>query len=170
MDQPLFGERKPSNQIAVYVFGGIVSAFVLFSLIVAIVKGIHEKEHFVLAVGLIMVYINLIILYKWYRSGELDPKSKYVLILLALTAIVIGVSINVYAWKKGPVIPQMPQCDGLYQFSTKTCFHTDISTCVPPNQCLEFYPSAGVASCVSKNCTTPSTSTSPTTGNPIFRM
>jgi len=140
MDEPLFGERTQKAQVLVYVVGGIVSIFVLYSLIVAIIFGIQEKEHFVIAVAMLLSYVVLIILFKWYRAGDLEPKFKYLIALVVVSVLVTAIAVNVYVWKKPPPVPPPIHCNGLYRFSDGTCFpdcSTEANTCLYYGTCMQ---------------------------------
>jgi len=100
MDEPLFGEKKPKAQIALYILATLISLFVLFSIIVAIVFGIKDYDHFILAIALIFIYTILVLLSKWYWDGDLEPKFKYLIILVFASVMITAIALNAYAWKK----------------------------------------------------------------------
>eukprot|EP01119_Soliformovum_irregulare_P009081 TRINITY_DN22210_c0_g1_i1.p1 TRINITY_DN22210_c0_g1~~TRINITY_DN22210_c0_g1_i1.p1 ORF type:complete len:187 (+),score=38.61 TRINITY_DN22210_c0_g1_i1:57-563(+) len=166
MDQPLFGEKEKKTQVAFWIFAALISIFILFSVIIAIVYGVTDKEaeHFVPAVALIIVYAVLVVLTKWYRGGDMDPKMKWILVVLLIGVILLGVTVNVYVWKKKPVPPALPQCDGLYDFSQGTCMPRSqcgyAGYCVtmgPPMECVQQQQSTNVTSSSSSDTNTAGT-------------
>jgi len=127
MDEPLFGEKTQKSQIIVYIIGSIVSLFFLFSLIVSIIFGIQNKEHFILSAVIVCIFVTLVILFKWYWAGELDSRFKYLIGLVILTVFFTGIAINIYVWQK------VPSCNGLYRFSDGVCFpNCATGTCLIP--------------------------------------
>jgi len=106
----------------------------------------EKSQHFVLAAVLICMFAVLVILGKWYRAGDLDPKFKYLIIFVVATVVLTAIAVNVYVWEPQPVIPPPPKCDGLYQISTGLCF----PMCNTEGYCLV---TTGIGNCVSTNCT-----------------
>jgi len=142
MDEPLFGERKEKTTVVAYVVGAIVTVFVLFSLIVAIIFGVKTmKEHFVLAGVLLCNYFLLVIMYWWYSKGDIEysPKYKFLLFFAILSVIVAGVAVNSYVWLPKPKL-EIP-CNGLYYVPDGTCITKEaITTCaLQGNYCLSPY-------------------------------
>jgi len=68
MDEPLFGEKTQKSQIIVYIIGSIVSLFFLFSLIVSIIFGIQNKEHFILSAVIVCIFVTLVILVRYFSE------------------------------------------------------------------------------------------------------
>jgi len=135
MEEPLFGEKKPSTQLILYVIGAIVSVFVLFTIIITVVYGIlRDRDHFVLALAMISNYVVLVVLFKWWNKGDLDNKFKYLLVIVVVTVLVTGIACNVYAWKPLPKGPPPIQCTGLYRVADGFCFtnlcNYDSSSCL----------------------------------------
>jgi len=149
MEEPLFGEKKQNTKIALYVIAALLTLFVLFTVIVAIIFGIKDYEHLILAIALIFIYVILAILTKWYWDGDLDPKFKYLLIFILATVLITAIALNAYAWKKPPEPPQLPTCNGLYRFSDGVCLPScSFGYCLDQNKEM----------CMNKfNCNTTST-------------
>eukprot|EP01113_Clastostelium_recurvatum_P007698 TRINITY_DN1359_c0_g1_i2.p1 TRINITY_DN1359_c0_g1~~TRINITY_DN1359_c0_g1_i2.p1 ORF type:complete len:178 (-),score=28.39 TRINITY_DN1359_c0_g1_i2:101-634(-) len=154
MDEPLFGEQKKSSQVFQYAIGAIVVGFTIFSAVAGVVKAIKLEDghkHFALVITLLLQLACVLLLAFWYRDKEdrLHPKFKWLLMLLTLTLIMGGVSINTYIWAKG--CPPPPTCDGLYDFSRGACISiSNLAMCYQPRYCLFMGPTYG--SCAF-NCT-----------------
>jgi len=137
MNEPLFGEKKQETQVVVYVAAAILSVFVLYSVIIAIVFGIRDPPHFISAIALICTYVVLAVMCKWYTAGDLDPKFKFLIAFALVTVIIVAITVNVYVfkWPKPAPPPKIP-CDGLYRVSDGACF----SECYS-GTCLEIFSS-----------------------------
>jgi len=162
MDEPLFGERQQKTQVVFYISASAVSIFVAFSIVVAVIFGIGKIQHFFLAASLGCLFAVLVILCKWYRAGDLDPKTKYLIFFLVFVVLLTAASLNAYVWEKKPTPPPVITCNGLYRFSDATCF-PNIATCTGPGACVVIEGKFGHCEPI-PTCNTTSTSTSHKTG------
>jgi FlaA1/EpsC-like NDP-sugar epimerase len=165
MDQPLFGERTTKTSLLFYIVSALITIFVLFSVVIAVVFGISTHEHFVLALSLICSYITLVVMYKWYSNGELDPKFKYLLAFYLLTVILIAISMNCYVWiKRTEIETEKIKCNGVYRTSDGACF-VGVNGCQGSSSiCVQF--NGTQAACVTIPDCNPTTTS--TTGVPFF--
>jgi len=162
MEEPLFGERQQKTQIFFYLSAGAVTLFVLFSVIVSIVFGINKHQHFVMAIALLCEFAVLVVLTRWYRAGDLDPKTKYLIIFFVLAVILSGVALNTYVWEKPP---SPIECTGLYDFATATCYK-NMNNCFGPTYCVQIDPKSPNGYCVEINPCPVNTTTTSTTKAP----
>jgi len=144
-----------------YLIGGFVTLWTTFSIIICIVFGIKEREHFVFVAALILSFSSLVLLVRWYFDSDLEPKFRILIALFVFTVLVIGISANVYVWKEKDETPKTTiKCDGLYRTSDGYCFPKhQIDSCNSPAVCLQFI--GRLANCVP---TCPDSTTGSSTG------
>jgi len=167
MDQPLFGEQKQGTAVFQAVIGFVVVAFTIVTLVSGAIKGIHDTKLFALVAALILIFVNLAILTKWYRDKDdrLAPKFSYLMITLVLAVLLMCAAAQPFIWYKPPPAPQWPLCPGglqtqgtdptdptKYTYSCYSVSGVPLDQCIasPGQYCLQFqgsYFSCG-------NCTT----------------
>merc|ERR1712000_207096 len=70
---------------------------------VGIGLGFGIKENFtniLLAACMVVAAVSSIILFRWWRAEDLDPKFRLLLLLLVIQTLLIGVSLNLNIWVK----------------------------------------------------------------------
>eukprot|EP01088_Endostelium_zonatum_P017335 TRINITY_DN505_c0_g1_i1.p1 TRINITY_DN505_c0_g1~~TRINITY_DN505_c0_g1_i1.p1 ORF type:complete len:194 (+),score=18.03 TRINITY_DN505_c0_g1_i1:66-647(+) len=130
---PFFGEEKQSDKFMVWATAIILGIFVLFCSICGIVIGIlHHVYQDIMVVGnMLLLVLVLIIIFRWYREGNEDPKYKWIIIALVVVIFTIGISINALVWGLKPCeIEEQPICpNGIYFTDTRTCIENVWTTC-----------------------------------------
>ena len=53
------------------------------------------------------------VLVRWYKTENMDPKFKRVFVVMAIALLLLGVTINLYIWRK---IPKLKECNGGFYF------------------------------------------------------
>jgi len=147
--QPLFGERKTGNETFFWIVSVLLTLFVLVTVACAIAIGVTKQliGNYIMAAAILFYYSILVILTRWYRTGDLDPKFKWILILFVISTVILCIAATIYTWGKPEKIDI--QCDGLYRPSNGVCF-PNIDSCNAYDQCLQF--SSTQAYCVQKGC------------------
>ncbi|KCV67859.1 hypothetical protein H696_05589 [Fonticula alba] len=91
---PLFGEESRKEKWFQYLAIGALTASTLAAFIMSITSGISQNGiHFGLGIGLLAFLALVLLLWRWYRAGDLDPKFKYfiaVFWLVQLVMVIVG--------------------------------------------------------------------------------
>jgi len=157
MDEPLFGERKPTTRFLIWITAIVVVGLAILTVSVAVIMGFLEnKFNFAIAVSVIILLGAVGLLFKWWNAGELDPKFNYFLAYFVFAFIVVCISAQFFIWAKEKQCPIVPTCDGFYSFATSQCFINSTNCYSPVNQinpcaCFDFV--SATATCV--NVTNP---------------
>eukprot|EP00003_Mantamonas_plastica_P002822 TRINITY_DN1222_c0_g2_i1.p1 TRINITY_DN1222_c0_g2~~TRINITY_DN1222_c0_g2_i1.p1 ORF type:complete len:147 (+),score=35.32 TRINITY_DN1222_c0_g2_i1:256-696(+) len=133
MDQPLFGEEKKKNKYLKYGVYFILTAFVLETVIVAVLKGLDKNGHWyhIFLAALVLIELAAFgILIRWYNRGDLDPKFKQMIVLLGFLVFITCLSAQFYVFEPPP---PGSACAGLYSNALSKCYPT-----CPNNFCLSF--------------------------------
>jgi len=101
--KPLFGEESKQTKLLVWLVGLGTLGWVLFGVILSVIKGFTFYQYFFLAVLLLMLCIPMFFLFRWYRNDDLEEKFKYLLLFVILTVWVAGLAVIVYAFN--PPVP-----------------------------------------------------------------
>jgi len=118
----------------------LLGAMVAFALAMSIVMGIKQHaQHFVMAILVVSSFIVLIILFRWYQQGDLDPKFKF-LIAFCIFVVAFACAVDLaYVWMKPPPLPPSEQCGSLFQFSSGSCISVpNWNICTLPGACIRF--------------------------------
>jgi len=79
-------------------------------------------SHFVLIIGIVVLTISIILLYRWYRDEHIHPKFRWIIGLLIGALVLADVAGIIYAAAfKKPTCVEMPKCNGFYNFHTNSC-------------------------------------------------
>jgi len=161
MDEPLFGEQKKQTQVSQIIVGVLVMLFTLFSIAVGVYFGIKNPRHFVLVGTLVVTFLSLALLVRWWRDKEdrIHPKFKYLIAFLVVCTILVGVCINTYVWVKPP--PPLV-CNGFYITNNNTClsYPSECNGCLLVNIISAQPPINYEITC--GDCTPPSSSSNAT--------
>ncbi|KAL6056273.1 Transmembrane protein C7orf23 [Balamuthia mandrillaris] len=108
-EAPLFGEEKPGVKWVVWIVGILTTIFVVFCTISGIVFGVKRNtpQHFLLVAVLLCICVILIILFRWYKQGDLDPKFRFLIFSIVVLVFLTGAVLLAYVW---PEPEQMPSC------------------------------------------------------------
>merc|ERR1712000_705893 len=94
-DMPLFGEESTGKKAVTWGVVILLAAWGLFC--VGIGLGFGIKENFT---NMVLAAVSSIILFRWWRAEDLDPKFRLLLLLLVIQTLLIGVSLNLNIWVK----------------------------------------------------------------------
>jgi len=146
----------------VILVSAVVTLWVLYCTIIGLVFGFKDdRGHLVLTFTLCMTYATMVVLFRWFRNGELDPKVKYVIWMMVAVLLMMGISLNIYVWSPPPYCDPQPSCAGLYRTSDDMCF-PNANDCFTPYTCLII--SGDIATCGTL------ANSSTTTGGPPYFM
>lgn len=114
MDLPLFGEEKQKLKWINYVIAALVAFVVLFTLVVSFVKGLSASYvHVFTGFVVVLSTIPIIVLGRWYRNGELDPKFKILIYYMCAMVVLMSCAANIYFFlgfqAQGPECPICPK-------------------------------------------------------------
>lgn len=128
MNQPLYGEETKEAKAFNFLCGLLTGGWVIYCLIIAFVHAPTYKSHFVIAAVLVAVSLIPFLLFRWYRTDDLEPKFKWLILFGVATVWLAGVAVNMYVW-----IPPPYGCpeDGQLKDITGKCY-----TICPSYQCL----------------------------------
>ena len=71
---------------------------------IGIAFGILQNASDILFAGcMLLAGFSTILLFKWWRAEDLDPKFKILLLLLIAQVLLLGVSLNVNVWNQKPI-------------------------------------------------------------------
>lgn len=111
MDLPLFGEERQKLRWVNYVVAAATAVIVLFTLVVSFVKGLQASYvHVFTGFVVVLSTIPSIILGRWYRNGELDPKFKYLIFYMCAMIVLFCIAANVYFFLGFQPTESDPQC------------------------------------------------------------
>lgn len=64
---------------------------------------------------MIIAAVSAIMLFRWYRAEDLDPKFRILLLLLVIQTLLVGISINVNIWPNRDPLSKADKCiDGAW--------------------------------------------------------
>ncbi|KAJ2370034.1 hypothetical protein IW150_005009 [Coemansia sp. RSA 2607] len=98
MDEPLFGGRSRRDMLIDRFLGGYITVLALVTL-AASVYGAYASgvwTHVLLGIctaSLASIEVRLV---AWYRRGDLEPHFRSIILHLALTLTLLGITANLY--------------------------------------------------------------------------
>eukprot|EP00002_Diphylleia_rotans_P012291 TRINITY_DN2404_c0_g1_i1.p1 TRINITY_DN2404_c0_g1~~TRINITY_DN2404_c0_g1_i1.p1 ORF type:complete len:168 (+),score=36.98 TRINITY_DN2404_c0_g1_i1:55-558(+) len=134
--QALYGETKTSDKLLWYGSYFFVGGFVLISIIMSFVRLGESIENILFAFCLVALSAPIVMLIRWYKSGEIEPRLIQIIIILAVNLVILGITTQVFIWKSyeetEEVIapPSGPSCGAnqFYDMASGGCF----DKCTPP--------------------------------------
>ena len=63
-----------------------------------------ERHHIGLGMLVVFIFALTVILFKWWRNGDLDPKFKWLLMFAIITVVLACAVTQTYVWVK-PIKP-----------------------------------------------------------------
>lgn len=101
MDEPLFGhEESRRDQTLHFLAGGSVALFTVLTIIFSIVQGFSKSVvHLFLGASIASIAACLVVLVRWFRNGDLDPKFKFLIAGIGASLTLLCIVANVYFWE-----------------------------------------------------------------------
>ncbi|KAJ1677142.1 hypothetical protein EV182_006783 [Spiromyces aspiralis] len=99
MEEPLFGGISRRDLMMERAVSGVVLTTACITVLMSLIKGfVSSYVHILLGLVIAIFTYCEILLVKWYRIGDLEPKFKYMIAALAVGIVSLCLVANLYFW------------------------------------------------------------------------